>query len=267
MKISTISIRGQLVQPQRYARAIPVIRSTAILQSSIRQPSTSLQRRTFFSLADVAKLLPNQQTEKGVSGQDYEDPNSQRVHVRKILPYTQEQLYKIVADVPSYSSFIPFCTTSAIVSPSTTDATSQLGNSADPFDVKAELQVGFGNFAESYTSRVQGVPFESVKATVNDSPLFHNLQSTWSFQPASSTSPHSTTTPLTTPSASPSANSSPAPTPAPSAGPTMLTIDLSFSFASPLHRMAAQAFLPKVQDLMIEAFEKRCVQVYGKGHV
>lgn len=47
----------------------------------------------------------------------------------------------------------------------------------------------------------------------------------------------------------------------------MLTIDLSFSFASPLHRMASQAFLPKVQDLMVEAFEKRCMQVYGKGKV
>lgn len=47
----------------------------------------------------------------------------------------------------------------------------------------------------------------------------------------------------------------------------MLTIDLSFSFANPLHRMASQAFLPKVQDLMVEAFEKRCMQVYGKGHV
>lgn len=47
----------------------------------------------------------------------------------------------------------------------------------------------------------------------------------------------------------------------------MLTIDLSFSFTSPLHRMASQAFLPKVQDMMVEAFEKRCLQVYGKGKV
>ena len=48
--------------------------------------------------------------------------------------------------------------------------------------------------------------------------------------------------------------------------PTLLTIDLSFSFANPLHRIASQAFLPKVSDLMVEAFEKRCVQVYGKGN-
>lgn len=81
--------------------------------------------------------------------------------------YTQEQLYKIVADVPSYSSFIPFCTTSSIVSPSPNDGTTsdRLGHSADPFDVKAELQVGFGNFAERYTSRVQGMPYESVKVS------------------------------------------------------------------------------------------------------
>jgi coenzyme Q-binding protein COQ10 len=106
--------------------------------------------------------------------------------VRKILPYvptphlvpaqtlttfahryTREQLYKIVADVPSYSNFIPFCTTSSVVSPpNTTDVSAnRLGDMTDPFDVKAELEVGFGNFAERYTSRVQGIPYESVKVS------------------------------------------------------------------------------------------------------
>lgn len=81
--------------------------------------------------------------------------------------YTQEQLYKIVADVPSYSNFIPFCTTSSVVSPSTSVqvASNGLGDMSDPFDVKAELEVGFGNFAERYTSRVQGIPYESVKVS------------------------------------------------------------------------------------------------------
>jgi coenzyme Q-binding protein COQ10 len=43
-----------------------------------------------------------------------------------------------------------------------------------------------------------------------------------------------------------------------------LTIDLAFSFANPLHRIASQAVLPKVADKMVEAFEKRCLKVYGR---
>jgi coenzyme Q-binding protein COQ10 len=98
-----------------------------------------------------------------------------------------------------------------------------------------------------------------------------------SFQPASPSSPHPTTTNLTSPSNIPEGTSSPSTsTSSPSVphptkpadhnnSPTLLTIDLSFSFANPLHRIASQAFLPKVSDLMVEAFEKRCVQVYGKG--
>lgn len=174
------------------------------------------------------------------------------------------------------------------------------------FDVKAELEVGFGAFVERFTSRVQGTPGESVKvswrfslfhsllsgsqnahphrnslslqATAENSPLFYNLSTTWSFQPASATSPHPSTTtstsiPHSAPSPSPTAPTSTEVSPLPhplsprdyNTGPTLLTIDLSFSFASPIHRIAAQSFLPKVSDLMVSAFEKRCVQVYGKG--
>lgn len=43
-----------------------------------------------------------------------------------------------------------------------------------------------------------------------------------------------------------------------------MTIDLAFSFANPLHRIASQAVLPKVADKMVEAFEKRCLKVYGR---
>ncbi|KAJ9121637.1 hypothetical protein QFC22_002257 [Naganishia vaughanmartiniae] len=233
-----MSVRSLLVTPHRYSRCTPLVR-VAIAQPA---PYQQFQQRSFFSLADVAKLLPTAQAQQR-DGDDYEDPNSQKFHARKILPYTQEQLYNIVADVPSYSKFIPFCASSSVVaSPTSATPAQGLQVSREPFDVEAELQVGFGNFSEKYTSRVQGVPFESVTATVKDSPLFHNLHSTYS----------------------PAANAT---VTSPSDGPTMLTIDLSFSFASPLHRMASQAFLPKVQDMMVEAFEKRCLQVYGKGKV
>ena len=94
------------------------------------------------------------------------DGEQQRYHARKILPwateensadgsYSQAQLYSLVSDIPSYSSFIPFCTHSTVLS-------SEWKPSDQPFDVDAELTVGFGGLEEKYISRVAGRPFETV---------------------------------------------------------------------------------------------------------
>lgn len=48
-------------------------------------------------------------------------------------------------------------------------------------------------------------------------------------------------------------------------GPSLLTIDLAFSFINPLHRIASQAVLPKVAEKMVEAFEERCLKVWGQA--
>lgn len=85
-----------------------------------------------------------------------------------------------------------------------------------------------------------------------------------SFSPASPLSPHSSaaTSPASSETARPPNSTQPA---SPDQGPTLLTVDLAFSFANPLHRIASQAVLPKVADKMVEAFEERCLQVWGKG--
>ncbi|GFZ52359.1 hypothetical protein JCM24511_10132 [Saitozyma sp. JCM 24511] len=235
-------------------------------------PRGSAPRRSFFSLPDISKLaglVENAKTGTGVETEGEE----QRFHARKILPYTQAQLYTLVSDVPSYSAFIPFCTSSTVLNSAPGPAPHRTivddwKPTDQPFDVEAELRVGFGGLEERYISRVVGRPFESVTATASgDSPLFKSLMTTWSFSPASPLSPHS------------SASSSPVrpdPSlrtpndPAPPAsdgdeGPTLLTIDLAFTFANPLHRIASQAVLPVVADRMVEAFEKRCLEVWGQG--
>ena len=93
--------------------------------------------------------------------------------------YTREQLYSLVSDVPSYSSFIPFCNASTVLAPilpsSSSSSTSSGRNSSrrrivaqdwkpdnQPFEVDAELRVGFDGLEEKYVSKVVGRPFESV---------------------------------------------------------------------------------------------------------
>ncbi|WWC65773.1 uncharacterized protein I303_108395 [Kwoniella dejecticola CBS 10117] len=265
------------------------------------------QNRSFFSLPDITKLanlVPGQQqsdsggspttttttSESGVVSGIEVDGEAQRFHARKILPYSQTQLYSLVSDVPSYSSFIPFCNSSTVLPRPASNSKSTSSSNAsttrqwndwtpgeEPFEVLAELAVGFGGLEERYISKVVGIPFESVTATAsNQTPLFKSLITRWSFSPASTFSPHPTSPPSPPLSASSTESSSSSdPTssrepnstsPAdPNIGPTLLTIDLNFNFANPLHRIASQAVLPKVADKMVYAFEKRCLEVYGKG--
>lgn len=78
--------------------------------------------------------------------------------------YSSKQLYSLVSDVPSYSSFIPFCTSSSVLAKGTGKRRQAIQWKPDdqPFEVDAELRVGFGGLEERYTSRVVGRPFESV---------------------------------------------------------------------------------------------------------
>ncbi|WVW87000.1 hypothetical protein I302_109056 [Kwoniella bestiolae CBS 10118] len=299
---STSTIRPLVRSLTRSHRSIPSpSSSTSPLRAALTSSNPSkciqqqqIQRRAFFSLPDITKLaglvptqssssIPN--TEGIVSGIET-DGEEQRFHARKILPYSQAQLYSLVSDVPSYSSFIPFCNSSTVLSKPHSKSSSSSSNDSDgsiqkrqwkdwapgsePFEVLAELAVGFGGLEERYVSRVKGVPFESVTATASSqTPLFKSLITRWSFSPASHLSPHPSNSPFPPSSPShirmPNTNSTTPQSDDPNTGPTLLTIDLNFNFANPLHRIASQAVLPKVADKMVEAFEKRCLEVYGKG--
>jgi coenzyme Q-binding protein COQ10 len=48
-------------------------------------------------------------------------------------------------------------------------------------------------------------------------------------------------------------------------GPTLVTLDLEFAFANPMHAMVSAAFFGQVSKLMVKAFEERCLEVYGTG--
>jgi len=202
-------------------------------------------RRGFFN---PASLLPSFGNGGG------QDDHEQKFHERKIVPYSQKQLYELVADVDSYRHFVPYCTSSRVhnsrvLKPSATPDT-------PPVTFKeAELTVGFLAFKESYVSEVTCTPYLSVEAVASTStPLFKKLVTVWRFQPANPKSPHpSSSTPR---SSGEEDNSS---------GPTLLSLDLSFAFASPQHAATSALFTNTVSKMMVEAFEKRCHSVYGTG--
>ncbi|KAI0310922.1 dehydrase and lipid transport-domain-containing protein [Amylostereum chailletii] len=210
--------------------------------------------RTLFSLPDLSSLSPFSN-----SNSDEPPDGLQTYHERKILPYTRRELYRIVSDVSSYSKFIPFCTQSRIIgTPRPLQTLKPHDPAHPPTQMDGELTVSFLTFKESYVSTVTCRPFESVEAVASSStPLFKSLTTTWKFLPASSRSPHPSMSAPLQPTGSPKNDDD--------AGPTLLTLDLSYAFANPLHAAISGAFFGQVSKAMVKAFEDRCLVVYGPG--
>jgi ribosome-associated toxin RatA of RatAB toxin-antitoxin module len=88
----------------------------------------------------------------------------------RTLPFSPHELYSVVADVDSYSEFVPWCTSSNVVK--------RIGQD----HLVAELGVGFQVLSEKYTSLITLEPHRSIKADVPNSSLFNYLINDWTFE-------------------------------------------------------------------------------------
>ncbi|TFB04689.1 hypothetical protein CCMA1212_002408 [Trichoderma ghanense] len=153
----------------------------------------------------------------------------------RTLPYAREPLYELIADVDSYSAFVPYCSHSRVTQWSPPDA------SGRRWPALADLHVGWGGFDEAFTSRLRCVPGVSVEArsggSAGDGPakdassVFKTLETLWSLTPVARQS-----------AASPS---------------TEVRLTITFEFVNPLYAAVSAAVSDKMAALMIEAFEKR----------
>ena len=88
---------------------------------------------------------------------------------RRVLPYSPEQLYDLVADVGRYPEFLPWCVGAKVVSQT-------------EHDLHADLTIGFGPFRESFRSRVTLNRPHQIRVAYERGP-FHHLNNTWTFDP------------------------------------------------------------------------------------
>ncbi len=86
-----------------------------------------------------------------------------------LLPYSQDQLFDLVADVKDYPHFIPWCRGAQV-------------RRSEPKLIVALLEIGFGPFTESFTSHVDLDRPRKVMVRAVDGPLEH-LTNEWSFAP------------------------------------------------------------------------------------
>ncbi|KAF4983627.1 hypothetical protein FZEAL_979 [Fusarium zealandicum] len=167
----------------------------------------------------------------------------QRLTAIRTLPYSYEPLYDLIADVDSYSSFVPYCSRSRVTRWSEPDSTT-----GRRFPALADLHVGWGGFDEVFTSRLRCIPGESVEAVSGEtapggsgpdaSAVFRSLVTRWSVRPIAG----------------------------PPAPRTEVHLSIDFQFTNPLYGAVSAAVSDKVAGMMIEAFEKRAREKLESHH-
>ena len=88
----------------------------------------------------------------------------------KHLPYSQEQLFDLVADVARYDEFLPWVVAVRV-------------RSSSPTETVADLVVGFNAFKERFTSRVLKQRPNRICVDYVEGPLKF-LHNEWRFEPA-----------------------------------------------------------------------------------
>ena len=109
--------------------------------------------------------------------------NIKKHYERRMLPFSVDQCYNVVADVAKYNQFVPWVKKSTILTPSHQHDLIRLNenNSGQEYKFDAELEVGFSMFSERYTSHVTAVPNTVVTAMSTQTNLFEKLRTEWKF--------------------------------------------------------------------------------------
>uniref|UniRef100_A0A453FMA6 Coenzyme Q-binding protein COQ10 START domain-containing protein n=1 Tax=Aegilops tauschii subsp. strangulata TaxID=200361 RepID=A0A453FMA6_AEGTS len=90
---------------------------------------------------------------------------------RRVMGYSPEQMYAVVAAVDLYEDFVPWCQRSRVI------------RRYDDGSFDAELEIGFKFFVESYVSHVEMEKPKYIKTTASQSGLFDHLINVWEFKP------------------------------------------------------------------------------------
>ena len=95
-------------------------------------------------------------------------------HETKVLPYSAQQMYDLVADVTRYPEFLPWNSAARIRSRTPIDGGGEV--------MEADLVISFKVFRERFGSRVTLLPDQSKILTEYIDGPFKHLKSVWSFQ-------------------------------------------------------------------------------------
>ena len=219
-------------------RSIRPVVQTSTRLSRLSRLSSTQQRRTFLPnpFEALNSALPNA------------DSPPQLLTAVRTLPYPSAPVYSIIADVPNYQHFLPYCQSSTITKWSAPDTTY-----GRRWPSEGLLTSGFGGINESFVSRVYCIPGRYVESvggnaetslktediqhhledgaqTVDRSQgsngLLTHLRSKWTVEAIQDAQ-------------------------------TQVSLAVEFAFANPMYAALSGGVAPKVADFMIKAFERR----------
>ncbi|KAF1943434.1 hypothetical protein EJ02DRAFT_453337 [Clathrospora elynae] len=204
----------------------------------LSQPST--QRRTFLPNPFAALNSATQQSPPQI------------LTACRTLPYPSAPVYSIIADVPNYETFLPYCQRSEITKWSAPDSTH-----GRRWPSEGLLTSGFGGITESFVSRVYCVPGRFVESVGGDTEtslkpedIAHHLESEdqgrWRGEGSSGLLTHLRSKWTIE---------------AIQNDQTQVSLAVEFAFANPMYAALSGGVAPKVADFMVRAFEKRVKEV------
>ena len=85
-----------------------------------------------------------------------------------LVPFSTAEMFALVADVGSYSRFLPWCRRATV-------------HEQDESQMRASLEVAKGPFNKSFTTRNSLVPHEAIKIELVEGP-FRRLNGEWRFE-------------------------------------------------------------------------------------
>ncbi len=88
---------------------------------------------------------------------------------RRVLPYSAEQMFDLVADVARYQEFLPWVAATRV-------------RSNGEHEMIADMLVGFKNLREKFTSKVTKSRPERIEVQYLDGPM-RDLDNVWLFRP------------------------------------------------------------------------------------
>lgn len=154
---------------------------------------------------------------------------------KRFLPYTQAQLFELVAAVDRYPEFLPWCIAARI------RFREALPDAPSRSVITADLVIGYRMIRERFTSRVTLSPPGRIDVTYAEGP-FRYLNNHWIFEPVP-------------------------PSPERPTGGTMVDFYVDFEFHSKLLQSLISVLFNEAVKRMVAAFEARAKQLYGASAV
>ncbi|KAK9773818.1 putative Dehydrase and lipid transport-domain-containing protein [Seiridium cardinale] len=212
------------------------------------------------AIASPSRLLRTPNPRRSFFNLPSAEPQTLAAH--RTLPYSSSQLYELIADIDSYTTFLPYCTTSRVTSWSAPDP-----ESGRRYPTAGILTAGWSGLSETYSSRVFCVPklgiVEAISGNATSSIPASELQK-YGLRDAGpgqsgSGAQEGTFSSLVT-------RWTVRPLEARGREEEWSRVDLSirFQFVNPLYAAVSSAVADKVAPIMVEAFEKEARRVLGR---